>query len=141
MIIVPNEWLVDLILGSVSNQRLIHRFLDSVDVGRHRFVLRNRSPLVEKLKRAVRDPQKRAKRLWLMVWDLDKVTWVEEHEVIALPDELRRIVPEDDRWLVEVAFTQKPCLLVTTDQRLLAALHPWEELRVQLLDEFLRDAV
>ncbi len=141
MIIVPNEWLVDLIVGSVSDQRLVHKFLDRVDAAGHRLVLRRHSPLTEKLKRAVLDPQKRAKRLWLLAWDLDKVTCVEEERIVALPDDLRRVVPEDDRWLVEVAFTQKPCLLVTTDQRLAAALHPGEELRVQLLDEFLRHAI
>lgn len=138
MIIVPNEWLVDLLLGSVREQRLVHFFLDRVDSQGHILALRRQGRLTQKLKRAVRDPQKRVKRLWLLVWDLDKITWVEEDEIIALPEELQRDVRDDDRYLVETAFAKRPCLLVTTDEPLLEILRRQQEFQVQLLDDFLR---
>ena len=137
MIIVPNEWIVDLLVGSVPEQRLVHTFLDRVDAERHQLALRRQSPLVGKLHRALRDPQKRAKRLWLMWLDSNKVNPVEEHEITTLPEQLHREVPEDDRYLVETAFVRRPCLLVTTDGQLWEILRRQQEFQVQLLDEFL----
>lgn len=124
MIIVPNEWLVDFLLGSVHEQRLVHRFLDRIEAQGHLLALRRESPLVKKLFRAMRNPQKRARRLRLMLFDANKVALVEEHEIAALPDQLQREVPDDDRYLVETAFAKRPCLLVTTDGTLLEISPP-----------------
>lgn len=137
MIIVPNEWLVDLLVGSVSEQRLVHLFLDKVESRGDLLVLRRHGPLVRKLYRAMRDPQKRAKRLRLMLSDSNKVSLVEEHEIEELPEHLQRELPQDDRYLVETAFSRRPCVVVTTDGQLREILRPQQEFQVQLLDEFL----
>lgn len=137
MIIVPNEWIVDLLVGSVRQQRLVHEFLDKVDTGGHQLALRRQSPVVRKLQRALRGPEKRAKRLWLLWVDSNKVIPVEEHEIIALPGQLQQEVPEDDRYLVETAFTKKPCILISTDGRLLEILRNQQEFEVQSLNDFL----
>lgn len=139
MIIVPNEWLVDLLMGSVSEQRLVHLFLDKVESRGDLLALRRHEPLVRKLYRAMLDPQKRAKHLRLMLFDSNKVSLVDEHEIVELPEHLERQVPQDDRFLVETAFSRRPCVLVTTDGQLREILRPQQEFQVQLLDEFLRE--
>lgn len=137
MTIVPNEWLVDLLLGSVPDQRLVHHFLDRVEFSGDLLALRRHGALVRKLYRAMRDPQKRAKRVRLMLFDSGKITLVEEHEIVELPEYLQQAVPEDDRYLVETAFAKRPCLLVTTDGQLWEILRGQKEFQVQLLNEFL----
>lgn len=137
MIIVPNEWLVDRLLGSAPEQRQVHAFLDRVESRGDMLALRREGALARKLRRAVRDPQRRAKRLWLIVWDMDKVMWVEEHEILPLPEEVGREVPDDDRYLVETAFAKRPCVLVTTDGRLREILLHQDVFPVQLVEEFL----
>lgn len=139
MTIVPNEWLVDLLLGSIRDQRVVHSFLDKVERRGDMLALRRRGALVRKLYRAMRDPQKRAKRVRLMLFDSDKVSLVEEHEIQELPEELHREIPQDDLYLVETAFSKRPCLLITTDRRLWQILCRQQEFQVQLLDEFLRE--
>lgn len=139
MTIVPNEWLVDLLLGSIRDQRLVHSFLDRVEQRGEILALRRHGALVRKLYQAMRDPQKRAKRMRMMLFDLDKLSLVEEHEILELPEYLQREVPEDDRYLVETAFSKRPCLLVTTDRKLWQTLSRQQEFQVQLLDEFLRE--
>lgn len=140
MIIVPNEWLVELLLSSESNQRKAHRVLDRIDTGEALIAIRRHGRLTEKILSAMADPEKRVKRLILMLYDDSKVRLVEEHEIASLPVDLERSISNDDKYLVETAFSVRPCILVTTDgplhDRLRAFADP--ELEARLLDDYLR---
>lgn len=105
-------------LGEVNDQRLVHRFLDRVEADRHLLAIRRRGRAAQKILRATRDRQGRAKRLKLILFDQTKVRLVEEKEIGRLPLELAGSVPEDDVNLVETALAVKPCSVVTTDRKL-----------------------
>jgi hypothetical protein len=66
----------------------------------------------------MRDPQGRAKRLRLVLYDDSKVRLLEEAEIAPLPAELQETTPFDDLYLVETAFSVRPTTLVTTDGHL-----------------------
>lgn len=140
MIIVPNEWLVELLLSSESDQRKVHRVLDGIDAGEAVIALRHHGRLTQRILSAMADPGKRVKRLVLMLYDTSKVRFVEEHEIAGLPGDLERSVSDDDRYLVETAFSVRPCILVTTDGPLHDVLQAFAdpELQCLLLDDYLR---
>lgn len=142
MIIVPNEWLVELLLSSESNQRKVHRFLDRIDAGEVLIALRRHGRLTQKIVSAMADPEKRVKRLILILYDDSKVRFVEEHEIARLPVDLERSVSNDDRYLVETAFSVRPCSLVTTDGPLHDRLRAFADPRLdaRLLDDYLRQS-
>lgn len=132
MNIVPNEWLVELLLGSRNDQRVVHEFLDRVDAEGHILAIRRLGRLARKILSAMADPQARAKRLRLLLFDPSRVRLVEEGEITALPDDLRRVVPDDDLYLVETVFAVKPCLLITTDEPLRKILRGHANLGIEV---------
>lgn len=141
MIIVPNEWLVDLLLGSEDDQRKVHRFLDRIDAGEGPLAIRRLGRLTQKILSATSDPQRRAKRLRLMLYDGSKVRLVEEGEILPLPPELAEGVSGDDLYLVETGYGVRPCMLVTTDEPLKDFLsrHSEFEIQARLLNEHLQE--
>jgi len=140
VIIVPNEWVVELLLSSESNQRKVHRFLDRIDAGEAVIALRRHGRLGQKILSAMADPRKRVKRLILMLYDESKVRFVEEDEIARLPEDLDGLISDDDRYLVETAFSLRPCILVTTDVALHDCLGAFAdpELACRLLNDYLR---
>ncbi len=139
MIIVPNEWLVELLLGSKNDQRVVHGFLDRVEAEERLLGIRRHGRLAQKILSAMADPHARAKRLKLILFEESKVRLVEEQEIVTLPQELQAVVPSDDLYLVETAFSVKPCVVVTTDTPLRDILVGYgnSEIQVRLLDEYL----
>ena len=139
MIIVPNEWLVELLVGSLAEQRVVHEFLDRIDRGGHVLAIRRHGRLHQKILSAMADRMARAKRLRLLLSDASKVQIVDEDEIVPMPEHLQGVVKSDDVYLVETAFAVKPCLLVTTDGPLRDILRGSSnpEVRIELLDEFL----
>ena len=69
MIVVPNEWLVELLLGPPTERRLVHEFLDRIDMLGHVLAIRRRGRLFQKIFSAMRDREARAKRLRLLLSD------------------------------------------------------------------------
>ena len=70
--------------------------------------------------RALREPPTR--RLRLMLYNSARVRLVDDDEIFEPPDELLENVAADDVYLVELAYTVRPCILITTDGGLLEAL-------------------
>ncbi len=117
MIVVPNEWLVELLFDMEGTNK-VHRFLDIVDERGLQLAIRRTGRVSEKILGAMRDPQRRAKRLRLMLFDSTKVRLVEEDDIVEIAETLASTVPVDDLYLVETALSVTPCVLVTTDVRL-----------------------
>lgn len=137
MIIVPNEWIVDLLMGMLEEQRKVHRFLDKVEAEGHILSVRYHGALGRKLRRVGVNHWPQVRRLGLLLWDLEKIDLVGEHEITALPEEWGREVPGDDVYLVETAYSRASSLLVTTDRSLWEILRGGQWVSVQMLDEFL----
>ena len=120
MNVVPDEWLVECLAGSLEYQRLASHFLDDFESAGDVLAIRRTSPFATKLQRALRELPSR--RLWLMLYDSARVRLVDDDEIVEPPDDLLANVAGDDVYLVEVAYAVRPCILVTTDGGLLEAL-------------------
>ena len=139
MIVVPNEWLVDRLFSSEQERLQVHTFLDLIEQHNHRLAVRRGGRLAQKILTATANPQARAKRLRLMLFDELKVRLVAEEEIIELPGELGQATPGDDLYLVETAYAVRPCVLVTTDAPLRDSIQPHcnPEIEIRLLEEYL----
>lgn len=142
MTIVPNEWLVDMMMGPPGDQRVVNAFLDRVERGGHLLAIRHGSPHGWKLQGALKHhdvlARSLAKRVWLILWDPGKVIRVFDDEIGDVPDWVAAEVRASDVYLVETALSRRPSVLVTTDFPLFEAVsrHP-EIIEVSMLNEFM----
>lgn len=139
MTVVPNEWLVEMLKGTIKECQKVHHFLDTVEAANILLAIRRKGRLTQKILSAMSDPWGRAKRLRLLLFDSSRVRLVEEHEIGRLPSDLQPPIPDDDVYLVETAYAVRPSRLVTTDRPLRDILqrHADLEISAQLLEEFL----
>lgn len=62
-------------------------------------------------------------------------------DLITLSEDIISKTPEDDLYLVELAFSTDDKTIITTDTRLKSALRDVQELSVILLDDYLDDYI
>ncbi|MDD5432999.1 MAG: hypothetical protein PHO70_08495 [Candidatus Omnitrophica bacterium] len=68
---------------------------------------------------------------------MDKTTIVDDLDVQLLPKEIEQVVPRDDKYLLELAYSSIDKIIITTDIKLKEKLKDIESLKIFLLDEFL----
>jgi len=72
------------------------------------------------------------------LYNSDKFIQRISQTLCPLPEDLRQQTPNDDIYLVETAMNTQDKLILTTDGRLKEKLSGWQELNIQLVDEFLQ---
>ena len=136
MEVVVNEWLLEYMRPDSEKAGFASRFLDEIEHRGHKLAIRRESVFTRKLYKYDRQFFRCFKRLKMILYDGDKVKLVDEKDIESLPQEIADIVPEDDKYLVELAYFTSDKLIVTTDARLRQALKAIESIKIYLVDEF-----
>ena len=148
MEIVVNEWLLDYMCpNSDSNKTTMAiQFINAVVKKCDKIVIRRPSPFVSKFYRYMKefgwDPKfkERYKKLnQLLFLNSDKVIIADNIDIEKLPKEVRKKIPNDDRYLIELAYFSKDKIIVTTDERLKEKLRDEDNLKVCLPEEFFKE--
>jgi hypothetical protein len=147
MEIVVNEWLLDYMRPDSKDSDKIKTFKKFVNAWVKKcdkIVIRRKSPFTSKFYRHMKqfgwnpDFKECSKRLLdLLFYNSDKTIIVEEADIKKLPKEIEEKTPLDDKYLIELAYSSRDKIIVTTDQRLKEKLHDDVDLKIYLLDEFL----
>jgi uncharacterized protein YpbB len=144
MKITINEW----IFHYISNQEkseLVHRFLQKLLEKCDKIVLKRSSPLMEKIWKLSKisqhwEPKRRLLAKYFInsfIKNSHKCVILEDHEIRAIPQELFSIIPSDDIYLVETAYTTEDKFILTTDQKLYSILSSYSEIKIELVEGFL----
>jgi predicted nucleic acid-binding protein len=146
MEIVVNEWLLDYMCPDSEDSDKIKtfKFVNAWVKKCDKVVIRRTSPFTSKFYRHMKkfgwntDFKKHFSRLnHLLFYNSDKTIIVEEADIKKLPKEIEEKTPLDDKYLIELAYSSRDKIIVTTDQRLKEKLHDDVDLKIYLLDEFL----
>lgn len=145
MEIVVNEWLLEYSLTSSQKEEkeLVTKFVTFWLEKCHKILVRRPSPFFNKFYRYFKanendqDCRKRFKTLNALFYNMDKTTIVDDLDVQLLPKEIEQVVPRDDKYLLELAYSSIDKIIITTDIKLKEKLKDIESLKIFLLDEFL----
>lgn len=81
------------------------------------------------------------KKIFKFFYDSDVTVLIDDTDVKDVPDEVLNKVKSDDRYLIELAYSSLDKTIITTDRDLKQALQGISELKVILLDDFLKEYV
>lgn len=145
MEIVVNEWLLDYMCPDTDSKKtsMAIQFINAVVKKCDKIVIGRTNPFVLKFYRYWKsfswdtDSNKRFKRLHLLFRDSDKTIIIYDADIKKLPKEIEEKTPPDDKYLIELAYSSKDRIIVTTDQRLKEKLQGEVDLKIRLLEEFL----
>ena len=148
MEIVVNEWLLDYMCPGIDLEKIsvATRFINGVVKKCDKIVIRRPSPFVSKFYCYMKrfgwdiDFKKRSTKLHhLFFRNPDKTIIVDEVDKKELPEEIEEKTPYDDKYLVRLAYSCEDRIILTTDGRLKEKLKDETDLKVCLLEEFLRE--
>lgn len=138
MQIVPDEWLLDCLRPDNDCYSQSGQFLDLVEKRRDQIVIREHSPFKKKLSKYAEIYPLEFKRLWLMLVDSEKAIRVDEENIHKLPHDIDSVVPNDDKYLIELLFSTDDKILVTTDAPLKNRIKDKNDFKVFLYNEFMQ---
>lgn len=147
---VVNEWLLDYIRPdeSLKNRKKVGIFLGVLVQKKDKMVIRKQdSPFSEKLHRYMgqfgydTECKKFFKAFKIYSRDSDVTVLIDDTDVKDVPGEVLNKVKSDDRYLIELAYSSLDKTIITTDRDLKQALQGISELKVILLDDFLKEYV
>ena len=147
MEIIVNEWLLEYLRPNTSREKRNYalRFIKAWENKIIKVVIRRPSPFLQKLQRYWQKSNEdessyyNYKRISRQLYDSDKTVIVDDNDIKNLPAKLEDKTPSDDKYLIELAYTEPSRLIVTTDSPLKQKLHGEAEIKICLLDDFLSD--
>lgn len=146
MEMVVNEWLLEYLCPDAkeSNTNLAIRFVNAWVTKCDKVVIRRPSPFVTKFYRYWQkfgqdtDFKKRFSKLnQLLFINSDKTVIADDSDIKKLKNEVEAKTPSDDKYLIELAYSEPDRIVVTTDRRLKDKLQGEANLKIYLLEEFL----
>ena len=146
MEIVVNEWLPEYLRpdADASETELVDKFVKAWLEKCDKVVIRRNSPFTSKFCAYMGQSgsylayRKRFELLFHFFFDSDRTVIVDECDIKDLPQDLAKIVPDDDRYLVELWYSVTGSVIVTTDAKLKDKLIEYESsIKIYLLKEFL----
>lgn len=147
MEIVVNEWLLDYSCPNADPKNLsfVNQFIKVIEEKGNKVVVGRGAPFFIKFYRYWdkyrwdNDCHKRFKKLNdLFFIDKDKTIIVEKTEIKTIPNDVENKTPPDDKYLIELAYSTNDKIIVTTDTILKESLKDVSELKVYLLEEFIK---
>lgn len=147
MEIVVNEWLLHYLSPNAEecDTNLAFQFIQVWIKGSDKVVIRRQSPFTKKLYGFMKASEshsdfikKRFVRLFKFSFDSDKTIVIDECDINTLPQELEAKTPPKDKYLIEMAYSRAGSIIVTTDKRLKEQLEDERDLKIYLLEEFLK---
>lgn len=148
MEIIVNEWLLDYLCPNAqeSERTAAIQFLNAFVKKCDKIVIKSNSPFVDKFydysKRSEQDinSKRRFSMLHKLLFrDADKTIIAYDSDLQALPDDIATKTPGDDKYLIELWYSNQGRIVLTTDAKLRDKLKDIPGLKICLLQEFLRE--
>jgi predicted nucleic acid-binding protein len=148
MEIVVNEWLLDYLRPNSEKFKrdLALKFVNTWVKNCDKVLIRRPSPFIKKFYTYMKqfesdlDFKKRFKKVnELLFYNLDKTIIIDDNEVKSLPEGIGQKDLGDDKYLIELAYSSTDPIIVTTDERLKEKLKDESDLKVYLLEEFMKN--
>ncbi len=144
---VVNEWLLDYIVPNTAEEKIVavNKFIQFISDNEHQIVIGRDNNFVSKFHQFMKqygwhsDFKRRFKKLrQLLFYDSIRTLIIEKSDLANVDGNIESLTPEDDLYLVELAFSSEDKIIVTTDTRLKSALESVHNLDVILLPDFMR---
>lgn len=139
MDIVVDEWFLEYMVPGSEVFSLSNKFIDEIERRADRIVVRIPSRFTEKLYRFADRHPKYFTRVFRILYDENKVLRVDNDQVPKLKWEIEEKIPADDLYLVELIYLTQDKVFVTTDSKLHEILNDQKEIKVFLLNDFLKN--
>jgi len=148
MEIIVNEWLLEYLRPDAqeSERLAAFRFVNALVKKCDKMVIKRNSPFVAKFYRFWKQvesdtnfKQPFSKLHQLVFRDTDKTIIVDESDLQDLPEDIAAKTPEDDKYLIELWYSNQGRIVLTTDAKLRDKLKDIPGLKICLLQEFLRE--
>jgi hypothetical protein len=146
MEIVVNEWLPEYLRpdADASETELVDKFVGAWLEKCDKVVIRKNSPFTSKFYTYMYQSggypacRKRFEVLFHLFFDSNRTIIVDECDIKELPQDLAKVVPDDDRYLVELWYSVPGSVILTTDAKLKDRLIEYEScIKIYLLQQFL----
>jgi len=147
MEIIINEWLLNYLRPDAqeSDRRAAMQFLNVFVKKCDKIVIKRNSRFVDKFY----DYSKRSEQfvnskplfsmLHLLFRDADKTIIAYDRDLQVLPEDIDAKTPEDDKYLIELWYSNQDRIVLTTDAKLRDKLKDIPGLKICLLPEFLKE--
>lgn len=144
--LILNEWVIHDLCGENKQERQIEtfQFLERIQRKCDYIVLLRGSPWMNKAYQFMQasDVQLRYYSMFLhgsFISNSAKCKIYNTDEIISIPRELKEFVPEADSYLIELHLTEPGSIIITTDIKLVEALHHIPNIAIKLRDEFIKE--
>jgi signal transduction protein with GAF and PtsI domain len=147
MEIVVNEWLLDYLRpdAQVPDKTMAIQFLNAFLKKQDKMVIKGNSSFVDKFHRFMKQfgwdinfKKNFSKLNRLLFLNSDKTIIVDEGDIKELSKEIADKTG-DDRYLIELWYSNQERIILTTDARLKEKLNDVPDLNIRLLEEFLQE--
>jgi len=143
---VVNEWLLDFLVPNTDKDKIraVNKFIRFISENDDQIVIGRNNNFVSKFHHFMKqygwdaDFKQRFKKLrHLLFYDSTRTLIIEKDDLATVDAAIASHTPDDDVYLVELAFSTQDRKIVTTDTRLKSALKNVPEIDVILLSEFM----
>jgi len=145
MELVVDEWLPHYIEERDKNEFLL-KFLEKIYEKCDSLVISRQGPVRKKIHRIMNkashwkdNNQRRLFKYFITSFlrNSNKVLLIEEHTIPELPENIAKILPEDDHFLYRIALARGECVILTTDKKLkMKARALGEQFKTEILEDF-----
>ncbi len=151
MYLVVNEWLIEYLCPGTGTDKIdeVNRFFEILSKSEFKMIIGRNNPFTRKFYRYWKDNENKPvcrtnfKKLFNIIHDSNKTIIIEDDELGEIPKEIIDDVPDDDRYLINLAASElisiNDPLIITTDTRLLQALNGKSSIKLLLLSDFLKN--
>jgi hypothetical protein len=144
--LVINEWLIHDLCGHNEKERQMEAFslLEKIKSNCDYIVILRSSPWVKKAYQLMKSTNSGlryySKYLYgEFIYNSLKCKTYREDEITPIPEDILKLVPEDDVYLISLCLTEPNSILVTSDHRLKQALSSVPIIKIELRDEFIKN--
>jgi hypothetical protein len=148
MEIIINEWLLEYLRPDATKTDRVAaiQFVNALVRRCDKMVIKRKSPFANKLCAYVYSfgwdacSRKRFSDLYKLVFlDSDKTIIADESDLQDLPEDIAAKTPEDDKYLIELWYSNQDRIVLTTDAKLRDKLKDIPSLKICLIQEFLKE--
>lgn len=146
MEIVLNEWLLHYSRYDAGKEKkeLVYRFIKCIKEKDFKIIINGDCPFIKKFQQFW-DTSKHDqlshilfKTLYHLMLNSEKVKYTEFNDLTTIPKEIIQTCPDDDFYLIQLAFHTNERIIITKDNRLIEKFKGLPELTFMLPEEFLQ---
>lgn len=147
MEIIVNEWLLEYLRPDAQepDKTAVRQFLNAFLKKQDKIVIKRNSPFVDKFHRFMKQfggntgfKENFSKLHQILFRNADKTIIAYDRDLQELPDDIAAKTPPDDKYLIELWYSNQDRIVLTTDVRLKEKLKEVPNLKIHLFPEFLQ---